>query len=98
MTTPLFDAHGLTINDPADGYHTDTEINNFVQAIRSVPGPERTAYFNAVRVHWDHQHFVTAPDNVYLTLRPDGSMRQQSIVFDYGGLTGYDGLEVPDSA
>jgi len=98
MTTPLFDAHGITINDPADGYHTDSEINDFVQSVRSIPTPERTDYFNAVRRHWDHQHFVVAPDDVYLQLRGDGSFRQQSVVFNYGGLTGHDGLEVPDSA
>lgn len=98
MTTPLFDLHGITINDPADGYHTNAEINVHVQSIGAVPFGDRGAFFQAIRVHWDHQHFVTAPDNIYLEMRPDGSIRQKSIVFDYGGLTGHTGLEIPDSA
>lgn len=95
MADPIYDAHGITINDPADGYHTNSEINAFVDAIRSIPTSERIAYFNAVRRHWDHYHFVTAPDDIFLAPGRDGSIMIRSINFDYGELSGYDGLTIP---
>jgi len=88
MTTPLFDAHGHTVHDPADGWHTNDEINAFIDAINDIPKSDRVAYFNAVRVHHDHQHFVVDPDNVFMSLAKDGSIILKSIPMDTSGITG----------
>jgi len=54
MATPLFDKHGITINDPSDGWHTESEIQDFADSIASVPLAERPEFYQALRTHWDH--------------------------------------------
>jgi len=94
MTAPLYTGHGHTIPDPADGYLTNDEINDEIDGIRDIPRPERTAFFNAVRHHHDHQHFVVDPDNVFMTLATDGSIILKSIVADVSSIPGREGQDV----
>lgn len=95
MATPLFDAHGLTINDPSDGYHTNSEVQGFINSIGSVPVGERVAYHQAVVVHWNHIHFGGGGDLNILRLGRDGTFSVETSPTDYTGLDNRDGLEFP---
>jgi len=95
MTAPLYVGHGRSIPDPADSWLDNDEINAEIDAIKSIPPSERVAFFNAVRVHHDHQHFEVDPDGIYITLGVGGSIKLATVPFDYGGATGYDGLDMP---
>jgi len=92
MTTPIFDFGGITINDPADGYHTNDEVNAFLDSRHAVPQNKMNEFFQAVRIHWDHIHFGDGGDMIFLQYMPNGQIRLQSLNFDYGGLAGYIGL------
>jgi len=73
MTLPLWDLHGITINDPADGYHTESEVNAFLDATADVPRMERNAFFRAVWPHWNHVHFAEGGDNLVFQPKGDGT-------------------------
>jgi hypothetical protein len=93
MPAPLYNAHGHSIPDPADGYMDDEDINDAIDGINDIPTGERVAFFNAVRVHHDHQHFVTDPDDVFMQIGRDGSIKLQAVPMDTSSLTPYDGFE-----
>jgi len=95
MTAPLYTGHGRTIPDPADSWLTDSEINAEIDAVAAIPPAERVAFYNAVRVHHDHQHFEVDVDNIYITLGVGNSIKIATIPFDYGGATGHEGLDMP---
>jgi len=73
MTAPLWDLHGITIDDPSDGYHTNDEVNGFLDATADIPRMERVAFFRAILPHWNNIHFGEGGDNVVLQLKEDGN-------------------------
>lgn len=95
MTTPLFDAHGVTIQDPADGYHTPDEVNAFIDAVTNIPQGERNKWYAAIVVHWMHHHNASGGDHVMLRKARDGSLTFQTPPMNYAGMDGYDGLDIP---
>ncbi len=68
MATPLYQAHGLLIPHPDDGFLTQGDLNANVDAIYStVPEDERLLFQNGINVHLENLHPGRTLNTVGLT-------------------------------
>jgi len=95
MADPLFDAHGITIPDPSDGYMSNTDVNTALNQRASIPASEMSQFFTAIRLHWDHHHFAEDGDQIFLRFKNGKDIGPEALPFDYSGVEGHTGLDLP---
>jgi len=72
MVAPLYDAHGHTIADPADGYMDNSTLEGHLNGILDIPRGERHQFISALQPHWNHIHFASGGDHMILAMKADG--------------------------